>query len=208
MVKGEGFKRPEGPTSTLPRGMDNLIKEYFDSHRAAHTLPPEVSGIIEGELVEQDTIDRWRYWRTGLMFYDTDGSRLLGALDECVIESNVYVPVDYKTRGYALKENSTSYYIFQMSCYNFLLHKNGHEVSDYAYLVFYIPHTIEATGTVNFSVTVKKVKTFSHDKVYGIFRDAIEILALPEAPPPESKCNFCSWVGKVATQHGRQLKLF
>jgi len=199
MVKGEGFRRPESPTSTLPRGMDNLIKRYFDSYRRRNLLPPEISSIIKGRLVEEDAISKWRNWRTGLTFVDNDGSKLLGALDECVVVDGVYIPIDYKTRGYDLKEDSTSYYTFQMSCYNFLLNKNGYKVSDSAYLVFYIPLEFQDEGVVHFNIEVKRVKTFPLEKVYSVFRNALSILSQKNPPEAGKSCKFCSWAFRVTT---------
>ncbi|OQX84713.1 MAG: hypothetical protein B6D55_08540 [Candidatus Omnitrophica bacterium 4484_70.2] len=145
MVKGKDFYRPETPSSTLPRGMDNLIKRYFDDYRKRKELPPEISHL-NARLVDEETIKKWRHWRTGLVFKDESGSSLYGALDECVIEEDFYIPLDYKTRGFSLKEDSASFYVFQMSCYNFLLEKNGYKVKDYAYLVFYIPQEFKNTA--------------------------------------------------------------
>lgn len=210
MIKGASFKRPSPPTSTLPSGMDNLIKKYFDHYRKKNSLPPEMAKITRGQLVEENLIKKWRWWKTGLEFIDKDGSRLSGALDECLITNDIYVPVDYKTRGFDLKEDSTSYYILQMSCYSFLLAKNKYKTSDYAYLVFYIPKEVEAQGVVNFNVIPIEIKTYPHDKVYKIFREAIELLSLKNPPPKDKDCKFCDWAQRVQApdQGQKQLKLF
>lgn len=210
MIKGTHFKRPSPPTSTLPSGMDNLIKHYFDHYRANKTLPPELIGKMQGELVEADLIKKWRFWKTGLEFVDKDGNRLFGALDECLMTDGAHVPVDYKTRGFDLKEDSTSYYVLQMSCYNFLLSKNKYKTFDYAYLVFYIPKEVKEEGGVDFKVEVKKIKTLAEDKVYGVFRGAIDVLALQSPPQKAKECKFCDWAFHVAQMGGshNQLKLF
>ncbi|UCC95717.1 MAG: PD-(D/E)XK nuclease family protein [Candidatus Omnitrophota bacterium] len=208
MVKGAEFKRPEGPTSTLPRGMDNLIKIYFDTYRAKCALPPEIEAEVTGQLIEESLIHRWRNWKTGLQFIDSDGSRLFGALDECLVCDGMYIPVDYKTRGYDLKEDSTSYYILQMSSYNFLLARNGYAVSEHAYLVFYIPSKVSDEGLVHFKIEVKKVETFPLDKVHRTFRQAVELLSLNEPPPKNNGCKFCNWAQKVAHSQESQLHLF
>ncbi|OQX81667.1 MAG: hypothetical protein B6D56_01710 [Candidatus Omnitrophica bacterium 4484_70.1] len=205
--KGENFRRPETPSSSLPRGMDNLIKKYFDYYRKRKELPPEISHL-KASLVDEEIIKKWRYWRTGLTFKDKDGSSLYGALDECLVEENTYVPLDYKTRGFSLKEDSTSFYTFQMSCYNFLLEKNGYQIKDYAYLVFYIPEEFQKKGIVQFNIEVKRIKTLSTQKVYEIFKEAIVCLNLSVPPPSSKNCRFCEWANRISNWQAAQLKLF
>lgn len=62
MVKG--IRRPEGPSSTLPRGMDNLIKEYFDRYRKIGEMPPEIKGKVQGKLLEdQELLNEWENYQ-------------------------------------------------------------------------------------------------------------------------------------------------
>ena len=207
MVKGKDFHRPETPSSTLPRGMDNLIKRYFDDYRKRKELPPEISHL-NARLVDEETIKKWRHWKTGLVFKDESGSSLYGALDECVIEEDFYIPLDYKTRGFSLKEDSASFYEFQMSCYNFLLEKNGYKVKDYAYLVFYIPQEFQKKGIVQFNIEIRKIKTLSSKDVYSTFKDAIKCLTLKKPPLPAKECKFCRWLDKITNWQATQLKFF
>lgn len=208
MIKGDTFKRPEGPTSTLPRGMDGLIKRYFDEYREQKKLPPEIANVVKGELVDKETVTKWRYWKTGLQFLDADGQRLGGALDDCLVDSGLFIPIDYKTRGYDLKDNSTSYYVLQLSCYNFLLYKNGYNTTDYAYLVFYIPNEIKMKGLVQFNVEIKMVHTLSLAELYKTFRNALGILSLNDPPLSANECKFCNWAVRVCNHQHQQLKLF
>ncbi|HDN86149.1 MAG: hypothetical protein DRP81_05080 [Candidatus Omnitrophota bacterium] len=207
IIKGEDFRRPEGPSSTLPRGMDNLIKKYFDNYRKKNLLPPEIAHIENASLVDEETISRWRYWKTGLFFQDRDGSKLYGALDECLIVEGFYVPLDYKTRGFKLKEDSASYYTFQMSCYNFLLESNGYKVKDYAYLVFYVPSQVSQEGMVRFDTRVVRIKTLSSQRVYHVFKEAVDCLNLP-SPPLAKECKFCRWAEKIVNWGKEQISLF
>ncbi|MCM8819356.1 MAG: PD-(D/E)XK nuclease family protein [Candidatus Omnitrophica bacterium] len=208
MVKGEGFRRPEQPVSTLPRGMDILIKKYFDKYRKVNSLPPEIKNFIEGSLVEEAIINKWRSWQTGLRFIDNNGNQLFGALDECIINNGTYIPVDYKTRGFALKDDSRSYYILQMSCYNFLLQKNNYNISDFAYLIYYVLSDLADNGEAKFSVEIYKVNTLKPQRVYEIFREAIDVLSLQEPPQPGKDCQFCNWVKAITNIDKSQGRLF
>jgi len=188
--------------------MDGIIKKYFDTYRDKQQLPPELAAVTQGRLVDGPTIQNWRFWKTGLAFVDKDHSKLIGAFDDCLVSEGKHVPVDYKTRGYALRDDSTSYYILQMSCYGFLLSKNGYPTSDYAYLIFYIPEVFTDKGVVNFSVQVKKVEIYPVEKVYQVFRDALVVLQKNEPPEAALTCSFCAWAKSVGHSDQKQLKLF
>ena len=47
----QGIHRPRGVFPSLPGGMDNLIKKYFDTYRLQNKLPPEIDGKVEGVLM-------------------------------------------------------------------------------------------------------------------------------------------------------------
>ena len=113
------ISRPEPPASTLPRGMDGLIKKHFDKYRKLDRLPPELEGKVKAKPIQQETLDKWRNWRSGLK-HEEGGVCLGGALDECFVDGQIYIPVDYKTRGYELKHDTAGYYQNQLNIYTFL----------------------------------------------------------------------------------------
>jgi len=207
MVRGGYYKRPQPPTSTLPSGMDGLIKKYFDIYRAKKIMPPEIKNI-KGRLIEKNQINKWRNWKTGLKFVDNDGCILIGALDECIIENSIYIPLDYKTRGFPLKYNSASYYILQMSCYNFLLQRNNYSVSNHAYLVFYIPYDYSSESVIKFDIESIRIDTYHLDKVYSIFRSALSTVFKNNPPPMAQDCQFCGWAKRVNERRDPQMHLF
>jgi len=75
-------------------------------------------------------------------------------------------------------------------------------------LVFYIPQEFQDKGVVQFNIEVKRVETLPLEKVYSIFRDALDVLALNEPPPPDRECKFCSWALRVTKGGQTQLRLF
>src|SRR3989338_1065151 len=87
--KVKNIKRPRGIFPSLPGGMDRVIKAYFDTFRAKSVLPPELDGgNFEGVKLfsDQDRLERWRSWKTGLVYRDGDGSVLGGALDDLLVK--------------------------------------------------------------------------------------------------------------------------
>jgi len=195
----KGIHRPEGIQSTLPRGMDILIKKYFDEYRTKDELPPELVGKVEGKLFsDMKLLKKWRYWKTGLRYEDKKlNATLYGALDECFVipsknpNETIYIPVDYKTRGFDLKEDSTNYYQTQLDCYTFLLEASGYKHLSFGYLIFYIPKEIKKEGVVRFVIEPKKIKT-NPKAGLDIFEKAVKLLRGPQ-PKSHSECKYCAW---------------
>lgn len=190
----EDVHRPDTIFPSLPGGMDRIIKEYFDTFRRGKGLPPELVGKVDGKLVaDQDLMDNWRNWRRGLKFEDEKiDATLSGALDDCLLDGESYIPLDYKTRGAAPKEGqSQQYYQTQLDCYAFLLEKNGYKVKDYAYLVYYFPDKVVGDHLVKFNIEVVKVLT-DPKRAYKIFSDAVNLLKGP-IPGRHTECTFCAW---------------
>ena len=117
---------------------------------------------------------------------------LTGAIDNLLSLGQKLVVLDYKTRGYPLKEDTHQHYQAQMDIYNFLLRKNGYDTTDYAYLLFYFPKEVTETGEVIFDTELKKIQT-SAENGGKIFKKAIEILEMKEEPEAAEECEFCNY---------------
>jgi hypothetical protein len=173
--------------------MDLIIKDYFDIFRKKDELPDELKSKVKGVLIkDQNLLNKWRNWRTGLSFIDKDlNAKLFGALDDCLVDNDFYMPLDYKTRGFGLKENTVGFYINQLSFYSLLLEKNGYKTNNLSYLVFYMPDRILEHKQVRFNIEVKPVKT-DINLAYKLFKEAVETLRGP-LPPFEESCQYCQW---------------
>jgi len=190
----ENIHRPRGIFPSLPGGMDLVIKDYFDKHREKNELPPELQGKISAKLLHDHTLlNKWRNWRTGLSFTDSDlGVTLFGALDDCLEDNGKFMPLDYKTRGSAPRDgDSERYYGNQLDCYSLLLQENGYPVGNYGYLVYYFPEHVEENGTVIFNVKPIQLK-IDPNRARKTLKDAIKLLSGP-IPPHHSECEYCVW---------------
>lgn len=190
--------RPQGPFSTLPGSMDSLIKKYFDYYRLRGQLPPELEGRVEGAELFPDieVLNKWRNWRTGLTYDDREsGAILSGALDDLMVKNNKYIPTDYKTRGYDVKEGGESLYQNQLNLYALLLEKNNMPPIGYGWLIYWIPKEIEPkddqSARVSFYLDLKKVPT-NTEAGLKVMRDAAALLKGP-LPEAHSQCQFCSF---------------
>ncbi len=190
----EGLKRPRGPFPSLPGGMDIAIKKYFDRYRLRGSMPLEIKGKVDGELFpDSEVLDKWRNWRTGLRYDNQElGAALVGALDDCLVHEGRYIPMDYKTRGFDVKEGGESFYQNQLDCYTLLLEANDLPAAGFAYLIYYIPREVGEGGMVRFSVEPHKVAT-NAARALKVFRDAVSFLRGPLPTECRTVCEFCRW---------------
>jgi len=185
-------KRPTGPFSTLPIQIDHLLKKYFDKYREENSLPPELAHLTDTKLFPgKNKIKEWRDNFKGLTSYDKENNLLRGAVDEILVKDNKLIVLDFKTRGFAPKEETNELYRTQLELYTILLQKQGYVTEDYAYLLYLIPQNITETGKIEFYTILEKVKL---DLEYAkkVYTKAVEMLEYDE-PPLNPKCKFCNY---------------
>ena len=110
-----------------------------------------------------------------------------GAVDNILEKGKKLIVLDYKTRGYPLKEDTHEHYQAQMDIYNFLLRRNGFDTEDYAYLLFYYPKEVTNTGEVIFDTTLKKMKV-DVKMAEKVWKKALNLL---DEDCPEKCCEWC-----------------
>ncbi|MDI6917571.1 MAG: PD-(D/E)XK nuclease family protein [Thermoplasmatales archaeon] len=192
----KGIKRPEGIFPSLPGGMDKILKAHFDSFRDSDELPPELKGM-DDEVTLFDDAELLKVWRNnfkGIQWTDEKGNFFRGAVDNILQKGKKLIVLDYKTRGYPLKEDTAKHYQDQLDIYNLLLRKNGYETEDYAYLLFYHPDRVNEDGDFVFHTDLIRMD-ISVKNAERIFKEAVKVLEgdMPEAP---DNCQFCRWVDK------------
>ncbi len=191
------IKRPDTIFPSLPRGMDKILKEHFDRFMEKDQLPPELRELnnINGLKLfnDKEKLKLWRNNLKGIQYLDKESGILLrGAIDNLLVKGKKFIVLDYKTRGFPLKENSHEHYQSQLDIYNLLLRKNNYETEDFSFLLFYYPKEVLETGEVIFDTKLMEIKTYPKNGE-KIFNKAIEILSLQEPPQPSKNCNFCFW---------------
>ncbi len=194
----EKWARPEGIFPSLPSGMDIVLKKHFDNFRDKGKLPPELCKDKECENMklfgkdeeEKELLNVWRNNRKGIQWKDSEGNILRGAVDNILVKGKKLIVLDYKTRGYALKEDTHKHYQDQLDAYNFLLRKNGYETEDYGYLLFYYPDKVLETGEVVFETRLVKME-INAENAKKIFDEAIKLLN--GECPAVHKENVCEW---------------
>lgn len=188
------IRRPDIPFPSLPSGMDRVLKDHFDRFMEKGELPPELQELhVEVTLFDdKELLKVWRNNFKGIQWTDEKGNLFRGAVDNILKKGNRLIVLDYKTRGYPVKENTHKYYQDQMDIYNLLLRNNGYQTEDYTYLLFYHPNKIYESGDVDFHVDLIKTK-INIKNAEDIFKRAVDVLE-GEMPEPSDGCGFCKWI--------------
>lgn len=192
----EDLKRPRGVYPSLPDGMDNIFKKYFDEYRVRGGLPPEVEGRVEGRLFDDARqLHAWRefnFGRGGIRAeFPELNMRVSGAIDELLVAPNgKFIPFDFKTRGYPTKEDTHEHYRHQLDLYALLFQKNGFEPAEYGYLLFFWPESYNL-GMANFKTNLVKMDV-SPSRGMSILEKVYKIVTGP-IPSAHENCEYCTY---------------
>ena len=186
------IRRPNGIFPSLPSGMDRILKVHFDTFRDKNELPPELKKLKDVRLFSDiELLKTWRNNLKGIQYKDPDGNLIRGAVDNILEKKEKLIVLDYKTRGFPLKEDTADHYQDQLDLYNFLLRKNGFKIENYAYLLFYHPDRVGTEGEILFHTDLveRSISTANAEK---IIKNALKTLggSIPESP---EECEFCRW---------------
>jgi len=201
---------------SLPSGIDRIMKEYFDTYQKTvpQTVPSILSSLGVTLFPNTELLATWQNNRKGIQWNDEKGNLLRGAVDYILEKDDKLIVLDFKTRGWPLKQDSVDRYQDQLNIYNFLLQKNGHTTQDYSYLLYLDPkeaidqdikvetnvdikqHNIVSTVGVTFRVTLVTMPTFATD-AETFYKKAITLLE-GSLPASAEKCGHCKYARSLA----------
>jgi PD-(D/E)XK nuclease superfamily len=200
-----GVRRPSGPPFTLNNAVDALMKAEFDTYRAAGKPHPlfETAGIDAVPFVHPE-LDRWRHNFTGVRWLDSDtGWTLFGAIDDLwLTPSGQLMVADYKATARAevpTSERLYPSYQRQMDVYQFLVRRQGFEVSNRGWFVYANGDARIGLfdGVLRFSTTM--VPYDGDDAwVLDAFRRAVRTVQSPAVPAPGEDCEFCRYAATAS----------
>ena len=115
-------EKAPGIPPVLNMAMDSIFKSRYDTYREKNELPPEIQELGEkgvslfGDL---ETLNKWRGHSSHLRIINEKiGYMLSGKLDEVLVEKDGrLIPTDFKSSGYAPKEDKQKYYVSQLNAY-------------------------------------------------------------------------------------------
>lgn len=192
----EDLKRPRGIYPSLPDGMDNVFKKYFDEYRARGEMPPEIEGMVEGKLFDdKKKLNTWRefnFGRGGLRAEIPEYNMVVaGAIDDLLISPDGKVILfDFKTRGYPTKEDTHEHYRHQLDLYALLFERNGVELAGCGYLLFFSPESY-SLGSAAFRTELVRMDV-SPSRGLSVLEKVHKIVTGP-IPPAHQMCEYCTY---------------
>ncbi len=198
-----GTARPRGPAFTINIAVDALFKKEFDAHRADGTRHPlcEKYGI-DAVPFTHENMNTWRENFEGIEYKDPEtGFTISGAVDDIWKGSDgQLIVVDYKATskdGTIATLDDSSWkdsYARQMGVYQWLLRKNGFDVSPMGYFVYANAKSDKAAfdGQLEFEVTLVPCEgeTGWIDDVLPKIKKTLDS---EEIPPTGKNCEFCPY---------------
>lgn len=201
-----GVGRPPGFPFLINSAIDTLFKREFDHYRVhAKPHPIMTANKIDAIPFQHLKIDIWRANFTGITYTDPNtGFTVFGAMDDIWMRPNgELIVADYKATskegGINLISRQRDEYKRQLSVYQWLLRKNGFDVSHTSYLVYANGKTDRHCfeGKMEFDVEL-----FSYhcpdDWIEPTLASIKECLESPTAPAAAEDCEYCAYHAKLA----------
>ena len=189
--------RPRGIFSSLPNGIDGLLKKKLEVCRGS--LPPALNvPELQGfQLYAGTDLAKMRNWKTNpLKMQDTKGNIIVGAFDDLLFNPTTqeYAFLDYKTKGSEPDQAyCEKYYQSQLNIYTRFLEIGNRKIAKFGVLLYFWPIESE-TGLLDFQSKPFFLTPNTAD-AEKLFREAITCLEAP-IPEPSSECEYCEFISK------------
>jgi hypothetical protein len=191
------FKRPPMLPLLLNSAMDSILKYRYDKYRADNTFPPEAQKLHDlgiKPFLDVNKLNTWREKLDSLSVTDVKtGYMLVGKIDDVFVEADGrLVPADYKSSGNAPTDDKQKYYRDQLAAYGFMFAKNGHRVSDRAYLLhYYVKDKADPSIDVKFDFHLDRVE-INIESLERKLNDMVDVLNKPY-PGNNQGCEKCRY---------------
>ena len=196
-----GIPRPSGPPFTLNNAVDALMKAEFDRYRAAGEPHPLFASVgLDAVPFAHPDLGRWRHNFTGVRWQDPEtGWTLFGAVDDLwQARSGELMVADYKATARTVFPTTASLfpsYRRQLDVYQFLVRRQGFEVSNRGWFVYTNGDGRAADFGDKLCFRTALVPYDGDDAwVLEVFRRAVGLVGQPLAPPPGPECVYCAYV--------------
>lgn len=200
-----GIGRVSGPPFTLNSATDTLLKKEFDWHRgngSQHSLMKEFG--IDAVPFQHPDMDVWRENFKGVQYlHEPTNFLMTGAVDDIWQSSNKKLHVvDYKStstlKEITLDDEWKQAYKRQMEIYQWLLRRNGFEVSDVGYFLFVNADTSREhfNGELKFKLQIIEYKG-KDDWVEEAIQYAHDCLIDDQIPDPQDECEWCGYAKAI-----------
>ena len=193
---------------TLNNAVDNLCKNEFDYYRKRKEPHPIfLENGIDLIPFDHDDIDKWRSNFKGIRFInEKDGYNFGGAVDDVWVRPNgELVIADVKAtskNNFNWEETWQKYeypksYRRQLEMYQWLFRKNGFDVSNQAYLVYFngLKNEPFFNQTLKFELHLIKIEC-NDEWVEQKLIEASSLLNSQDFPTASKTCENCNYLRK------------
>ena len=200
--------KPPSLPFTLNIAVDNLLKNEFDYYRGIQQPHPMLLKYsIDAVPFLHENIDTWRSNFRGLRYKSVENKYDFGgAIDDVLINKNgELIVIDVKAtakNNFNWEETFKNYeypkaYKRQLEMYQWLFKKNGFNVSNQAYLIYF-------NGKKNEQFFKQKLEFDMHlikldcttDWVEEKIIETVNLLRSDSFPRPSYSCEFCNYIKK------------
>ena len=204
-----GISRPPGFPFTLNSAVDRLLKTEFDSYRLNGTKHPLIEKYgIDAFPVAHDKLGDWRNNFKGVQFLHRPTNFLVyGAIDDLWQNSKgEFIVVDYKAtaKEEEIKELNKDWhdgYKRQMEIYQWLLSRNGLDVSDTGYFVYCNGRANKQVFNAKLEFEMTLIPYLGNNKwVSEAIVLAHKCLNSNEIPVASGDCDYCSYIHAIGSR--------
>jgi CRISPR/Cas system-associated exonuclease Cas4 (RecB family) len=201
-----GIGRPPGFPFSLNNAVDFLLKKEFDIHRAAQTKHPIAESYgVDAVPFQHEKINDWRdALHKGVEFlHEPTNFFVTGGVDDVWVNPDgELIVVDYKATS---KEGEVSLdaewqvgYKRQMEVYQWLLRKNGFNVSSTGYFVYVNGKTDRKAFDGKLEFDVRLIPYVGDDSwVEKTLSAAKKCLVGNKIPNAGEYCDYCRYVEAI-----------
>jgi len=196
-----GIGRPPGFPFNLNSAVDLLLKKEFDIHRASSKTHPLMKAFgLDLIPFSHPMMDEWRENFKGVQyFYEPANLILTGAVDDIWVDKKgVLYIVDYKSTSKDEEVNLDADwqigYKNQMEFYQWLMRRNGFEVSNIGYFVYCNGRRDAKAFDAKLEFNIKIIPYEGSDGwVEKTILAAKECLMLEQEPMADPECDYCNY---------------
>jgi len=198
-----GVGHPPGFPFNINSAVDELLKKEFDQYRQVGKPHPYMDNVDRNLIpYSHEKLDEWRENFKGVQYHHKETNLIFtGAVDDLWLDTdtNEVVVVDYKATSKNSEVTIDAHwqqgYRRQMDFYQWLLRKNGLEVSEVGYFVYCNGdrQRQEFDSKVHFKISVLEYKgneSWIEDTILQIKK----LLEQDNVPGYSKDCDYCTYI--------------
>ena len=203
-----GVGQPPGFPFNINSAVDELLKKEFDQYRKKGEPHPYMETVDKNLIpYSHEKLDEWRENFKGVQFHHEETNLIFtGAVDDLWfdLDKKEVIVVDYKATSknseVTIDADWQQGYRRQMDFYQWLLRKNGLEVSDVGYFVYCNgdKQRPKFDSKVHFKISVLEYKgneSWIEETIFQIK----ELLDQDNIPIYSEDCDYCTYIVDLDT---------